>query len=226
MSEGNSCYPYYGNRGYQNGLGLEELMLANQMANGHQQLGEKIHHANVDGIRETADAARDTVDAIRDSIDATNQIGNINLQSTERNGGETRTVTERAAGTVRDAISVESLNNARNQAILVGEICDVRKEASDNAGKTWLEMAKQHGEIKLEMCKQHSELQRQADLNAAAAAKALADCCCELKEQHAVTRQLIQQTALDDCNRRAGDLQNEVNLLRINASMKGQGNSN
>lgn len=221
----------YGRGDYRNGTDLDTLILSNQIAAGNQNLSDKVSATGTAGMQETADAARDTVNAVRDGVNATNQIGNINLQATERNGGETRSAVEIAAGTIRDAMAVDSLNNARAQAILVGEICDVRKEASDIAGKTWLEMTKQHGQIQLEMCKQHAELARQIDAKAAEAARQLAECCCETKElvraENAATRELIQHNALDECRRRESALQNDLNLLKFAqmTASNGPGNS-
>lgn len=202
---------------------LDTLILSNQVASGHQQIGDKIHTASVNGVKETADAARDTVDAIRDSINATNQIGNINLQSSERNGGETRSSVERTAGETRDTINFAANQIARDFAGVSRDICTSRQEVSEGFAHTNLEACKSHAEIKLEMCKQHAELARQADANAAAMAKQLAECCCELKQEHASTRQLLQSQALDECRRREADLQNEVNLLKILGASGGPG---
>ena len=220
--------PYgYGHQGYAGnayGTDLDTLILANQIASGHQQIGDKIHTASINGIKETSDAARDTVDAIRDSVDATNQIGNINLQATERNGGETRSSVERTAGETRDTINFSANQSARDFAGISRDLCNTRKEMSDGFALTNLEACKAHADIKLEMCKQHGELARQIDARAAEAAKALAECCCDLKQEHSATRQLLQSQTLDECRRRESDLTNQVNLLKILAGQSGGGN--
>lgn len=220
------------------GTNLDTLILANQMSAGHQHIGDKIHTASVNGIKETADAARDTVDAVRDSISATNQLGNINLQSTERtasetrsaverNGGETRSSVERNGGETRHAIDVASNQIARDFAGVHRDICQTRQEMATGFGNVQLEACKQHAAIQLEMCKQHAELARQIDARAAEAAKQLAECCCATKElvraENSATRQLIQNNALDDCRRRESALQNDLNLLKLSAQIGGNG---
>jgi hypothetical protein len=203
----NHCHNYGYNRGYGSG---EHLTLAGEIAAGHSNLTNQVHLASVNGIRETSQSARDTVNAVRDSILASNQIGNINLQATERNGGETRQEVERAAADVRDRVGEFANQAGRDHANVIQNLCDVRKEMSTGFGSTQLEMAKQHAAIQLEMCKQHADL----------AAK-MAECCCELKQEHSTTRALISSQALDECRRRESDLQNEVNLLKITASLPG-----
>jgi hypothetical protein len=198
----------YGNRGYAG----EHLTLAAEIAAGHSNLTNQIHLASINGIRETSQSARDTVDAIRDSVAATNQIGNINLQSTERNGGETRQEIERASGDIRDRLGEFANQAGRDHAGVLNSLCDVRYNMAQGFGATQLEMSKQHCDIKLEMAKQHAVLAAQ-----------MAECCCELKVEHATTRALISSQALDECRRRESDLQNEVNLLKITASMSGHG---
>lgn len=209
-------YPYHlyhhGHHGHHEGL--EELILSNAMHSGHSSLQSDIHTASVNGLNATAEAARDTVDAVRDAISATNNIGNLNLSSTERNGGESRATTERAAGVIRDQIAQSANQAARDHGTLMGELCDVRKEMSDGFGTTQLEMVKGHGKLELEMCKQHADL----------AAK-LAECCCEVKElvraENSATRELMQSQELDNANRRASEAQNELNLLKIQAGVLG-----
>lgn len=221
----------YGYNGYgrDNDNCTDTLILSNQIAGGHQHIGDKIHTASINGIKETADAARDTVDAVRDSINATNQIGNLNLQSSERNGGETRTSVHQSAGVIRDQLAANANQTARDFANQNREICEVRSEMAQGFGATQLELTKQHGQIQLEMCKQHAELARQIDARAAEAAKALAECCCETKElvraENAATRQLLQSQALDDCRRREAALQNDLNLLKFAQMSNGPGNS-
>lgn len=190
---------YGGNYGYgaDRGNSLDSLILSNHVGSGHQAISDQIHTASVNGIKETSEAARDTVDAVRDSIEATNQLGNINLQATERNGGEVRTVVERAAGVIRDQLGAHANQSARDQARTMEELCQVRTE-----------MSQQHGAVVLKLTEQHCDL----------AAK-LAECCCELKQENAQTRELIRAQALDECRRRESDLQNEVNLLKITASV-------
>lgn len=220
----------YGYRDNRYGTELDTLILANQMSAGHQHIGDKIHTASINGIKETADAARDTVDAVRDGITATNQIGNLNLQAAERNGGETRTSVYQSAGVIRDQLAANSNQTSRDFANQNREICEVRSEMAQGFGATQLDLTKQHGQIQLEMCKQHAELARQIDARAAEEAKALAECCCEMKElvraENAATRQLIQNNALDDCRRREAALQNDLNLLKFaQMTSNGPGNS-
>lgn len=212
-----------GNRGFNDGHGRGDnghLDLANQIAGGNDSLGDKIHNSSINNLKETSDAARDTADAVRDAITATNQIGNINLQSTERNGGETRAAVERGTGATIHAIDSAANQIQRDFAGISRDICTTRQEMSEGFGKTNLELAKQHGEIKLEMCKQHGDIQRQVDARAAEAAKQLAECCCKLEAENAQTRQLLQSQTLDEARRREGDLQNQVNLLKF-AQMSG-----
>lgn len=199
--------------GHHSGVDLADLVLTNQ-----------VHDASTAGIRETADSARDTVHSVRDSIDASNQIGNINLQATERNGGDGRQTTERAAGSVRDAIAQNANQASRDHTTILGEICDVRERMASEFGRTNLEAVKQHCDLKLELTKQHAELARQVDARAAEASKQLAECCCKQEQLHAETRQLIQAQALDEALRREASAQNELNLLRIAAAAK-PGNS-
>lgn len=208
--------------GHNSSPGFEHLVLSNQMSAGHAHLNDNVHVSSVNGIRETSQAARDTVDAVRDSIDASNQIGNINLQSTERNGGETRSSVERTAGQTRDSVNFVANQTARDFAGISRDICDGRREVSEGFGNTNLEMAKQHCDIKLELTKQHSDLARQADVNAAAAAKALADCCCELKQGQAETRALILSTDSKRVEQENANLRQELLLAKING---GPGNS-
>jgi hypothetical protein len=225
-------YPYT----HRYGTDLDTLILSNQMASGHQQIGDKVHTASIAGIKETSQSARDVVDAVRDSIDASNQIGNLNLQSTERNGGEVRSSVERTAGQTMQGINAASNQIARDFAGVHRDICQTRQElatgfgnsdlrTSEGFGHTNLEMSKQHCEIKLEMCKQHAELARQIEARAAEAAEALCKCCHELQAEHATTRQLIQTQALDDCRRREATLQNDLNLLKFAQMSNGPGNN-
>lgn len=191
-------YGGYGND--RNDNGLAELILSNQVANGHQDINNQVHSASVAGLKETSDSARDTVDAVRDAITATNQIGNINLQSTERNGGETRSSVERTSGETRDTINSVANQAARDAMRNIEELCNVRKEVSDHFAQTNLEMAKQHCDIKLEAAKQHAELARQ-----------LAECCCELKNgQVEIKNEIVAQA----CATREADLKRELDNQR------------
>lgn len=185
--------------------GLSDLLVSNTVHSGHSAIQSDIHTASVNNMQETSDAARD-------SIDATNNIGNLNLASSERNGGETRSAVFKAAGLVKDQIAFNANQASRDHTRLISEICDVRKE-----------MAVEHGDIKLEMCKQHGELARQIDARAAEAARQLAECCCDIKQlvtsENNQTRQLIQSNQLDEANRRTAEAQSELTLLKIQASI-------
>lgn len=197
---------HHGHHGHDDALA--DLIQSNHISDGHRALGGQI-----------ADAARDTVDAIRDGIDATNQIGNLNLQSSERNGGETRSAVFQAAGTVKDQAAANANQAARDFANQNREICEIRSELAQEFGTTRLEAAKQHAEIQLEMCKQHADL----------AAK-MAECCCETKElvrsENAATRQLMQSNLVDDANRRTASAERELLLAQIQAGQRnGPGNS-
>lgn len=199
----------HGDHGGHNGHhdGLEELIQSNN-----------IHTASVNNMKETSDAARDTADAVRDAIDAVNQIGNLNLQSSERNGGETRSTVFQAAGAVKDQAAANANQAARDFANQNRELCEIRSELAQEFGNTRLEAAKQHAEIQLEMCKQHADL----------AAK-MAECCCETKElvraENAATRQLLQSNMLDDANRRTATAERDLLLAKIQAGQGGPGNS-
>lgn len=191
--------------------------------NDHDHLADLItsnalHAGHADIQSNVADAARDVVDAVRDGIDATNQIGNLNLQAAERNGGETRSAVFQAAGSIKDQAASNANQQARDFANQNREICEIRSELAQEFGNTRLEAAKQHAEIQLEMCKQHADL----------AAKQ-AECCCEIKElvrsENAATRQLMQSNLIDDANRRTANAERELLLAKIQSGQGGPGNS-
>lgn len=185
--------------------GLEELILSNAMHSGHSQIQGDIHNASINGLNATADAARD-------GVAATNNVGNLNLQSSERNGGETRSAVFQAAGAVKDQAAANANQAARDFANQNRELCEIRSE-----------LAQEFGDTRLEMCKQHADLARQADTLAAETRRQLAECCCEMKElvraENSATRQLLQSNELDAANRRADQAQNELNLLKLQASV-------
>lgn len=236
----------YGNGsayGHGYGVGIDDLLLSNQISNGNQGVSDRVSSASADNIRETAEVGRDVADAVRDAIGATNQIGNLNLQSSERNGGEVRAAVERvggavgaavernggdirhdvssSAGVIRDVIGFNANQASRDASRVISEICDVRKEMSEGFGDTKLEMCKQHADIQLEASRNHAAIQLEAAKNAADIKLELCKCCADQKEEHGVTRALIASQALDNAQSRIGELQNEVNLQRILAGQKG-----
>lgn len=188
--------------------GLAELIQAQGIHAGHANIQSDI-----------ADAARDTVDAARDAINATNQIGNLNLSATERNGGETRANIYQAAGEVKDQAAFHANQTSRDFSNLQREICEVRSEFAQEFGTTRLEAAKQHAEAVLKATEQHCALQAQ-----------IAECCCETKEliraENAQTRQLMQSNLIDEANRRTAEAERELLLAKIQAGQSnGPGNS-
>lgn len=199
-------YGYHGDR-HDDHDHLADLITSNALHAGHANIQSDI-----------ADSTRDTVDAIRDGIDATNQIGNLNLQSTERNGGETRADVYRGVGAVKDQAAANANQFSRDFANQNREICEIRSELAQEFGNTRLEAAKQHAEIQLEMCKQHASLAAQ-----------MAECCCETKElvrsENAATRQLLQSNLVDEANRRTASAERELLLAQIRAGQGGPGNS-
>lgn len=159
---------------------LEELILSNQIGGGFRDTLSSIHTST-----ENVTAAIDRVGLA--AVTETARTGSTNLGATERNGGEIRASVERNAGEI-------TAHMDRNQIALLGEICDVRKEASDNKA-----------DIMLDACKNTHALTLQAAQNAADASRQLAECCCEMKElvrsENTATRELMaanEQTRLRD----------------------------
>lgn len=183
---------------------LAELIHSNQMANGHAGLSSDVCRSGADGVRETAAVGRSTVDSIRDSIVAAHNDASTNLQSIERNGGETRLNAAQNATALQDSIARTSAAAARDSSALQVALCESRLEVSKGFGDTRLTMSEQHCDIKLEAAR-----------NAAELAKQIAECCCEMKMENARTRDLIQSQALADSHRREGDMQNRINILEL-----------
>lgn len=183
---------------------LAELIHSNQIAAGHAGLAGDICRSGADGVRETAAVGRALTDSVRDSIVAAHNDASTNLQSTERNGGETRLTASQNVNAVQDSIARTSAAAARDSSALQVALCESRLEVSKGFGDTRLTMSEQHCEIKLEAARHASEL-----------AKQIAECCCDMKMENARTRDLIQAQALADSHRREGDMQNRINILEL-----------
>lgn len=173
---------------------LEDLILSNQIGGGFRDTLSSIHTntANVTAAVDRAGLA---------AVTETARNGAANLAAVERNGGETRTSVERNAGEINAHMD-------RVQIALLGELCDIRKEASDNKA-----------DIMLDACKNTHALTLQAAQNAADASRQLAECCCEMKElvraENTATREQIaanEQTRLRDALNAANQ---SLLLLRV-----------
>lgn len=184
---------------------LEELILSNQIGGGFRDTLSTIHDSTVNvmssvehnglaGIQETARQGST-------NLGATERSAGDTRASVERNGGETRAAVERNHGETRAHLD-------RLQIALFGEICDVRKEASDNKA-----------EIMLDACKNTHSLTLQAAQNASDIARQVAECCCEMKElvraENGATRDLLatqEQARLRDA---LADAKQSMLLLQL-----------
>lgn len=204
--------------------GVEELILSNQIGGGFRDTLSTIHDSSINVMQSVEHNGLA-------GIQETARQGSTNLGATERNGGEVRATVERSAGDVGMRVERNGGETRahldRFQISLIGEICDVRKEASDNKAEIMLDACKNTHSLTLQAAENFAKMQLQAAENAARASRELAECCCEMKalvlSEHCTTRELISNT---EQNRLRDDLaakNQQLLLLQINGN--GPGNS-
>lgn len=202
--------------------GVEELILSNQIGGGFRDTLSTIHDSSVNVMQSVEHNGLA-------GIQETARQGSTNLGATERNGGEVRSSIERTAGDTRSSVernggetrsSVERNGGEtrahldRFQISLIGEICDVRKEAVEHKYQLSLQMMENFGKAQL-----------QASENAARASRELAECCCKLEGAiaagDAATQALIRDTEQGRLRDALADSKQAMLLLQLG----GPGNS-
>lgn len=215
--------------------GIEELILSNQIGGGFRDTLSTIHDSSINVMQSVEHNGLA-------GIQETARQGSTNLGATERNGGEVRATVERSAGDTGARVernggevraSVERNHGEtrahldRLQIALFGEICDVRKEASDNKSEILLDACKNTHALTLQAAENASRAQLQASENAARASRELAECCCKLEgviaSGNAATQALIRDTEQGRLRDALAAKDQQLLLLQINGN--GPGNS-
>ncbi len=156
---------------------------------------EAANRNGIAGIKETADASRDAIrETSRVGSDLANAISDTR-SSIERTSLENRLATQVIAGELRQSINDTSRDNLiaikDNGFAIREEGCKTREVVFSESCKTREEILKGFHQTQLEALKNKCELDARI-LSESCETRALIEkCCCEQKEQAAVTRALI-----------------------------------